>query len=768
MSLLETLLAAGLVAAFLPVIAMGLTLLVGAPLSERRCQQSANAQAVALLIVAAGLCISHVAGDSPARELRLPALLEFHGYQWTPVFLLDRLSLAYVLLVALIYPVVVRFSIPAFHREPGAQRYWFLVSLLALALWLVSLAGNIDVLFVGWELVGVCSVSLIAFFRANPRSTQNSLRTLVYYRICDAGMLFAVVLIHHDLASADFLQFGPGASAASATAIGLLILFSSLAKSAQLPMSPWLHRAMEGPAASSAIFYGALSVHLGPWLLLRTEPLWGEQFVVRAACAIVGVSTAVYGSLVGRTRSDAKTAIAYATMSQLGVMYVEVALGLHEIALAHLWAHAGLRTWQFLRSSSLIQDFQANPLVGADVKLRLRTGVGSALGGSRWERRVYLAAVRQFWLDALEWRMFARPLLSALAGVQWLEARIVGAGEPTATDKARGGLAGFVVGLLLAASIWFLREPLALSAVWLAFGAWTVVRGLGRSGAGLPLLALVGGAAGAVALYAPDMPQWALALCLLIGSGVAPAHLWLESLRRSLGRADYAIVLVAQPFVALLHGFVHAHPTALEPHTLEVLQVLFVGAAVLQAGLGLVRSEPERVLGAILQSQSALVLAGAAAGEHGWDAARTMLVSLMGCGAVLLAITLELRRRFGALSANSQQGLAERAPALHRLFGVCGWLCVGLPGGVAFFAEDLLFHALVEHSVAATAGFIVAAAFNALAFYRLYLGLFGGPERATQDVDPKATERWKLALLTAAVLVLLLFGFAPALLLPHA
>ncbi len=423
---LETLLVGGLAAAFLPCAAMGLSLLLGVPMSERRSQQSAHAQAVVLLVVAATLITAHVTGEGP-RELRLAPLIEAHGYAWTPVFLLDRLSLAYVALVALVHPVVVRFSIPAFHRESGAQRYWFLVSLLALSLWLVSLAGNIDVLFVGWELVGVCSVSLIAFFRHNLRSTENSLRTLVYYRACDAVMLFATVWIHHELPSADFTQFASASSSKAAAAIGTLLVLSSLAKSAQLPMSPWLHRAMEGPATSSAIFYGALSVHLGPWLLLRTEPLWGEHLLPRAACGAIGVSTAVYASLVGRTRPDAKTAIAYAAMAQLGVIYVEIALGFERLALVHLWAHAGLRTWQFLRSSSLIQDFQANPLVGADVRLRTRAGLWRGLVGPELERRVYLAAMRGFWLDAVHWRSVARPTLALFAWVQRMEERALGA-----------------------------------------------------------------------------------------------------------------------------------------------------------------------------------------------------------------------------------------------------------------------------------------------------------------------------------------------------
>lgn len=182
-------------------------------------------------------------------------------------------------------------------------------------------------LFVGWELVGLCSVQLIAFFRSYPRSGENSLRALVCYRACDAAPLGALVWLHGSFPTAEFLRFHGDSGQSSALAVGARVLFASLAKSVQLPMSPWLHRTMEGPAASSAIFYGALGIHLGPLLLIRNAPLWMAFPTVRIACAVIGAGTAVHGSLVGCARPDAKTSLAYASMAQLGVIYVELALG---------------------------------------------------------------------------------------------------------------------------------------------------------------------------------------------------------------------------------------------------------------------------------------------------------------------------------------------------------------------------------------------------------------------------------------------------------
>ena len=425
MTLLAILVTVALIVAALPPVTLGIALLLGRPLDERRSVLAADLQSVLMVVLAVALALAHATSGRGATDVRLPAPLEFAGYQWVPVLLVDWTSIAYFGLVCVVYPAIVRFSMPAFHREPGAARYWFLVTLLAFALLVTSLAGNLDVLFVGWELVGLCSVQLIAFFRSNPRSGENSLRALVYYRTCDAALLGALVWLHGSFPTAEFLRFHEDAGQSSALAVGALILFASLAKSAQLPMSPWLHRAMEGPAASSAIFYGALSIHLGPLLLVRTAPLWMAFPSVRIACACIGASTAVYASLVGRTRPDAKTSLAYAAMAQLGVIYIELALGWYELALLHVWAHAGLRTWQFLRSSSLIQDFQSNPLVGAQVRARALTGGWSLAVPAQWQRNLHLDALRLFWLDALQWNLVARPWLALWRGLASLEDRVL-------------------------------------------------------------------------------------------------------------------------------------------------------------------------------------------------------------------------------------------------------------------------------------------------------------------------------------------------------
>ncbi len=380
-----------------------------------------------VLVVAATMlmAIGWARHGEGAFEDQLPPVLQLGHYQWVPMFLVDGHTLLYMVLVALVYPVVVRFSLPSFHREPGSGRYWFLVTLLGASLWLLCVAGNLDTLFVAWELVGVSSVMLIGFFRLQVRAAQNSLRALVYYRLGDFLILLAAVLIHHSFPDQRFARFDHDVHSPYALPVALALLGGSLAKSAQLPMSPWLHRAMEGPAASSAIFYGALSVHLGPFLLLRTRELWLPSWTACSLMFATGLLTAVWATLVGRTRPDAKTALAYSTMAQIGIMYMELAVGLHTLVAIHLFAHAGLRTWQFLRSSSLIQDFQDNPVFAGSVTLQRRLFFEHMLPVAL-QRRLYLAAVRLFWVDALQWHLVARPFLGLFRLIARCEDAILG------------------------------------------------------------------------------------------------------------------------------------------------------------------------------------------------------------------------------------------------------------------------------------------------------------------------------------------------------
>jgi NAD(P)H-quinone oxidoreductase subunit 5 len=218
-------------------------------------------------------------------------------------------------------------------------------------------AGSFDLLVGGWEIVGITSVLLIAFFQQRTAPVENALRVFAVYRACDIGLLVGVFAMHHWAGNASFDRGLPAVTGNHATIVCLLPLLAAAGKAAQVPFSGWLPRAMEGPTPSSAIFYGAISIHAGAYLLLRVQPLLAQSRLASAMVILIGVATAIHGTMSGRASADAKTSLAYASLTQVGVVFVEIGLGWSTIALVHILGHATVRTLQFLRAPSMLHDY---------------------------------------------------------------------------------------------------------------------------------------------------------------------------------------------------------------------------------------------------------------------------------------------------------------------------------------------------------------------------------------------------------------------------
>ncbi len=321
------------------------------------------------------------------------------------------------------------------HREPGYARFFALFSLFLAGMVTAALADTIETLFAGWELVGLSSALLVAFFseRANP--ARNGLRVWVVYRVSDAALLFAAVALHHMTGEGDFDQLMGAApwpegktalSESQALLVGLLLLVAAAGKSALVPFSGWLPRAMEGPTPSSAVFYGALSVHLGAFLLLRISPLIAASAVLAAAVVALGLVTAVYAYLVGTVQTDIKSALSFASLAQVGLIVAEIGLGhwvpvLWYVALAHLLGHACLRTLQFVRAPSLLRDYrELENALGARLPQAPGPLAVAPAGARAW---LYRFALERGYLDAILTDYVARPFLALFRAFDRLERR---------------------------------------------------------------------------------------------------------------------------------------------------------------------------------------------------------------------------------------------------------------------------------------------------------------------------------------------------------
>lgn len=356
--------------------------------------------------------------------MRTPAHVPFAyaGYHFTLTLLLDGAAAVFLALVQFITSMVVRFSRFYLHREPGFRRFFATVLLFEGAMCLLALAGNIDLMFAGWELVGISSFLLIAFYRERQSAVRNALKTYSVYRIADIGMLLAACL--------------EGSGERSGYLIGLLLLLAAIGKSAQFPFSFWVARAMEGPTPSSALFYGALSVHAGAYLLLRSFPLFAAILTVRICIGAIGIVTAVTCSMFSSVQPTIKGQIGYASVTQVGIIFVEIALGLTHLALLHIVSNALVRCYQLLVSPSVVAH-----------RLRRQATAGAARAGAN--RSLYSRFVPERWWPTLYVFALSEGYLKDISKVLlWFPLRRLGAGLERATTPVLGvGIASLLAAL---------------------------------------------------------------------------------------------------------------------------------------------------------------------------------------------------------------------------------------------------------------------------------------------------------------------------------
>jgi NADH:ubiquinone oxidoreductase subunit 5 (subunit L)/multisubunit Na+/H+ antiporter MnhA subunit len=309
-------------------------------------------------ILALGVVLRElIATGTPAVTVAFGNWFAVHDYHFPMVLMADRLSLPFLGMTVVLVGLIGRFSATYLHREPGFFRFFLLLHLFAFGSLVAFAAGSFDLLVGGWEIVGITSVLLIAFFQYRTPPVENALRVFAVYRATDIGLLVGVFAMHHWAGTASFAGAFPNLSGSRASTVCLLLLLAAAGKAAQVPFSGWLPRAMEGPTPSSAIFYGAISIHAGAYLLLRVQPMLAHSSLASAMVVAVGSATAVYGTLSGRASADAKTSLAFASLTQVGVVFVEIGLGLKWIAVAHILGHATVRTLQFLRAPSMLHDY---------------------------------------------------------------------------------------------------------------------------------------------------------------------------------------------------------------------------------------------------------------------------------------------------------------------------------------------------------------------------------------------------------------------------
>lgn len=332
----------------------------------------------------------------------------------------DDLAAAFLGTATVLTALVFTFSKYYMHREPGFKRFYSTVFLFFTGLTLLILANNFEVLFLGWEFIGISSVLLIAFYRDRFLPARNALKVFSVYRIADAFLLAAIWYAHHVFEkSVHFSELSQVVAhhGSDIVLLGLLLLGAALIKSAQFPFSYWLPRAMEGPTTSTAIFYGALSVHMGLFLLLRTFPLYEDNIWLRIVIALVGLVTAVIATAIARVQSSIKAQIAYASITQIGIMFIELAAGLHGLVILHFVSNAALRTYQLLISPSVVSYLVHDQFFYFVQPLHK---IKNTLIG-KIRATIYILSIKEWNMNALVSRFLWAPLKRMGRAFAWLD-----------------------------------------------------------------------------------------------------------------------------------------------------------------------------------------------------------------------------------------------------------------------------------------------------------------------------------------------------------
>jgi NADH-quinone oxidoreductase subunit L len=445
---------------------LGIPTLLGHPLSERtigKAVQTAVVVGLVASLIILGMMLSLGTHHVP---IQLGSWVEIDHYHFSVKFVFDRLSVPFVILSFVLCGTIGAFANRYMHRERGFNRFFVLYSLFVLGMVVTSLAGTIETLFAGWELVGLSSAMLVAFYHERPSPVRNGLRVWAVYRVSDAALLIASVVLHHLKGGGDFDQLMGGVAVTTGHAghaaaaiqevaltwpdgksvldpltnqplmVGLLFLLAAAGKSALVPFSGWLPRAMEGPTPSSAVFYGALSVHLGAFLLLRIGPILEQSLVLQIIVISLGLITAVFAAITGRVQTDIKSALSFASLTQVGIIVMEIGFGLRYVALVHILGHACLRTLQFIRAPTLLHDYKI---------MENAIGAGLPQQASIWDRLIpsglkvwlYQVAVERGFLDTYLTDFLVAPFLWFFRLCDSMERRWISllSGEPSSESK---------------------------------------------------------------------------------------------------------------------------------------------------------------------------------------------------------------------------------------------------------------------------------------------------------------------------------------------
>ena len=358
--------------------------------------------------------INWIANGSPILDIKHFTFYKENNVEIFIDLYFDKITAVFALVGSVITFLVAIFSRFYLHRDSGFKRFFNTLLLFFFAYSLIIFSGNFETLFIGWEFLGITSFLLIIFYRDRYLPIKNGLKTISLYRLSDVCLMLSLWMSHHlwhenitfvKLNDLDLVVSHIEEHNYYASFIVLMIVIAAMIKSAQFPFSSWLTRAMEGPTTSSAIFYGSLSAHIGVFLLMRTYAYWETIFSIKVLVIVIGLVTAVVATLIARVQSSVKTQIAYGSIAQIGLMFVELAMGWHTLVLIHFTGNAFLRTYQLLVSPSVLGYLIHDQFFSYIPKRYL----GSTSFIQKITNSIYVLSLKEWHMDSFQYQVMWSP-----------------------------------------------------------------------------------------------------------------------------------------------------------------------------------------------------------------------------------------------------------------------------------------------------------------------------------------------------------------------
>ncbi len=294
-------------------------------------------------------------------------------YEWIPAgafqvevgFFVDPLTACLLIVVTTIGLLVHVYSIGYMGHDPGYWRFFAYLNLFMFSMLLLVLADSWLVVFVAWELVGLCSYLLIGFWFRKNSAALAAKKAFLVNRVGDVGFALGIMAIFATTlalgeptlnirASIELLTVHAAELTIPITVIALLVLAGAMGKSAQFPLHVWLPDAMEGPTPVSALIHAATMVNAGVYLVARSNLLFASAPQAMVIVAAIGIFTAILAASIAMTQTDIKRVLAYSTLSQLGYMFAALGVGAFTAAIFHLMTHGFFKGLLFLGSGSVI------------------------------------------------------------------------------------------------------------------------------------------------------------------------------------------------------------------------------------------------------------------------------------------------------------------------------------------------------------------------------------------------------------------------------